>query len=298
MLAMAAPLLMAVTLVFFLLRFLPGDGMMTLLIESGAGSEVIAARRAALGLDQPIAAQFIVYLGGLLRGDLGVSLTDGLPVSLLLEQAVPHTLSLGISALMMAIVTGCVLGVTTTRGVGWIRAGSRALIMLGLSAPTAFTGTIAIAVISVGLGWLPAGGSGGLDRLILPALVLGFAAGVTIAEMLAQAIIETERQLFVQAARGRGLRQRRVLWHIIRAAAPSVITAIAVQGSFLLGGTAVTEVIFARPGVGRLLVDAALRGDYPVVQSAALWMTLVAVIMAFAGEIGVALADPRVRDSR
>jgi ABC-type dipeptide/oligopeptide/nickel transport system permease component len=290
------PLLLAVTLVFFLLRVLPGDGMTTQLIESGASAELIADRRAALGLDQPIIVQYGAYLVGLMRGQAGVSLIDGLPVSTLLAEAIPHTLSLGLAALIIAVAVGGGLGILAVKGSSVVRKGARLIIGVGLSAPTAFTATAAIALISVSLGWLPASGSGTLDRLILPAWVLGLASGAVLAEMIAQAVIETERQLFVQAAHGRGLKQPRVLWHVLRAAAPVIITGIALQGGFLLGGTAVTEVIFARPGVGRLLVDAALRGDYPVVQGAALWMTLAAIITSLAGEAGVMMADPRVRD--
>ncbi|MDZ4769103.1 MAG: ABC transporter permease [Chloroflexota bacterium] len=288
--------LLAASLLFLALRALPGDGLTHQLIESGASDDVIQARRASLGLDQPLVTQVAGYLAGLARGDLGVSLLDGRPVRDALYDALPHTLTLAGLALGVGLVGGITVGTAAARTQNAVRPVARLAIAVGLSAPTALIGTLAIVVFALWLDWLPGSGAGTIGHIVLPASVLGWHSAAAIGQVTAAALHDVYSAPYLIAARGRGLSSRRLLVHALRACAPTIVTATMLQAGFLFGGTAITEAIFARPGVGRLLVDAALRQDYPMVQGVALWCAGVAIGAALIGDALSASLDPRLRD--
>ncbi|MFN8452978.1 MAG: ABC transporter permease, partial [Anaerolineae bacterium] len=259
MIATVAVLWLAASLAFFALRVLPGDALQAQLQESGASAEVIAERRAALGLDDPLIVQYGRFLGGLLRGDLGVSLLDGRPVTeVIAEQFVP-TASLALASLMIAAVAGVALG--TVAALDWRGASlARLLLDLSLSMPIYWTGTLAIYIFAVRLDWLS--GSG----FVLPTAVLGFHAAGAVGQVVRSAVSETLAFDFVRTARAKGLRERSVIVrHVLRASLLPGVTVIALQAGFLLGGVVITESLFVRPGIGRVLLNATLRQDYPVV---------------------------------
>lgn len=287
------------TAAFFALRVLPGDAIDGLLLGSGAGAVAIAERRAALGLDRPLIEQYAAYCAGVARGDLGVSLIDGVPVRDAIAARLPATLELAAAALAVAIAVGLGLGIAEVIGRGVIRIGARVLLEGALGVPVAFTGTVAIGVFAVALGWLPAGGARGVEALILPAVVLGFHTAGAIGRVTAAALHESIAQDYTRTASAKGLRRWRiVIRHGLQPAATPVVAAIGVQAGFLIGGAVVTETVFTRVGLGAALVSAVLRQDYPLVQGITL-VTAAGVVMvqAVAGAIAAAL-DPRARLDR
>ncbi|MCL4247681.1 MAG: ABC transporter permease [Anaerolineae bacterium] len=296
-LAAVFTLWLAATLVFFALRLLPGDGLLTQLIESGASPATIAERRAALGLDQPAFIQYTHFLGSLITGDLGVSLLTGQPVAELIAQQLGATAELALASLSVAVAAGLALGTVAALGSRVIRRLADALLAFALSAPVYWTGTLAIFIFTARLGLLPSGGAGRLSQLVLPALVLGLQLAGGIGRVTQASFSETKIQPHVQTAHTKGLRSSTVLLrHIARPALPAIIGQIGIQAAFLLGGAVVTESIFSRPGIGRLLLDATLRQDYPIVQGIIIWAAAVVVIVNLLVDFAIALADPRVRE--
>ena len=288
---------LAATLAFFALRVIPGDAIETQLIESGASASTIAERRAAAGLDAPLPAQYVDFLSGLWRGDLGVSLLDGRPVVQIILDHIEPTITLAISALAVAVSFGLALGTFAALNVGWgISTVSRVLISLALSVPIYWTGTIAIFVFTVQLNLLPSAGAGRLSQLILPAGVLGFHTAGAIGQVIEASIRETLKMDFVRTAYAKGLRERAVMVrHVLRASLLPAVTVIAAQAGFLLGGVVITEALFNRPGIGSILLDATLLQNYPVVQGIVVWSAIVYALMNGLADLLYRLLDPRVR---
>lgn len=281
----AATLWLAATLAFFALRVLPGDAVQTQLQESGASVEVIAQRRAALGLDDPLSAQYRRFLAGLLRGDLGVSLLDGQPVTQIIAQQLLPTATLAICALAVAAAAGVTLGTLAALD-RWRFA--RLILDLSLSVPLYWTGTLAIYLFSVQLDWLPTNG------LVLPVAVLGFHTAGAVGQVVRADVRDTLSLDFVRTARAKGLSETRVIvHHVLRAGLLPVITVIALQAGFLLGGVVITESLFVRPGIGRVLLNATLRQDYPVVQGIVVLGALVYTLLNSAADLCYHLLDPR-----
>lgn len=296
-LAAVFTLWLAATLVFFALRLLPGDGLLTQLIESGASPATVAERRAALGLDQPATAQYARFLGSLLRGDLGSSLLTGQPIVEIVAQQIGATAELALASLIVAIAVGLSLGAIAALSTSLLHALADAVIAFVLSAPIYWTGTLAIFIVTAQLGLLPSGGAGRLSQLVLPALVLGMQLSGSIGRVTQAALAETIHQPHVQTARAKGLRRAIVLaQHVARPALPVIIGQIGIQAAFLLGGAVVTESIFSRPGIGRLLLDATLRQDYPVVQGIVIWAAAVVIFANLIVDVAIVAIDPRQRE--
>lgn len=286
--AAGAVLLLAATLVFVALRVLPGDALQTQLQESGASAEIIAERRAALGLDDPLIEQYGRFLGGLLRGDLGVSLLDGRPVTEIIAEQFAPTAALALTALAVASAAGILFGTVAALDAPGSRI-ARLILDLALSTPIYWTGTMAIFIFAVRLDWLP------ITGLALPAAVLGFHAGGAVGQVVRAGVRETLALDFVRTARAKGLRESRVIVrHVLRASLLPAVTVIALQAGFLLGGVVITESLFVRPGIGRVLLNATLRQDYPVVQGIVLFGAAVYVVINAAADALYHLLDPRV----
>ncbi|GAB4440557.1 MAG: ABC transporter permease [Anaerolineae bacterium] len=286
----------AATLAFLALRVLPGDAIAGQLAQGGASATEIAARRAALGLDAPLAEQYLAYMAGLVRGDLGVSLLNRQPVTQAIAQQLPSTASLAVAALVVALVIGLALGFTGAAArPAWLRRLSSGLATLALAMPVYWTGTLAIWLFSVQLGWFPATGAGDFRHLVLPAAVLGFSVAGSIARVTQAGLVEARDQAFVQYARAKGLRDIHV-WgrHILRVGLLPIIAVVALQIGFLLSGTVITEAIFARGGLGGLLLRATLDRDLPVVQGVVVLAALIYNVVNALADALYALADPRV----
>jgi len=285
------------TLVFVILRLLPGDPAALMLSEAGASAEEIAQLRADLGLDKPLIVQYGQYLMDLAHGDLGTSLYAHRPVVTIIAEQLPSTIGLALAAMLIATVLGAALGIVAAVKAGtWIDSAATTLSVTGVSVPIFWSGLLLIWLFSLRLGWLPATGQGGLDHLILPALALGLASSAAIARLVRASLLEVLDQDFVRTARAKGLREGMILFrHALKNALIPVVTIIGLQFGFLLGGTVVTETVFSRQGIGRLLVNSILWKDLPVVQGVVLLAGLVYTVVNITVDVTYAFLDPRIR---
>ena len=300
------------SLLFALLQLAPGDPA-DLLLDPRIGAQQRQALRAAYGLDRPPLEQYLRWLSATVRGDLGVSFRQSRPVSEVLGDHVGATLLLATAALLVQNVTGLLLGVAAAQRAGR-RADHliRATSVLLYSLPTFWLGLIALAGLSYGLGLLPPGhmqsvGAADLPpaarlldllrHLVLPALVLGLAAGGATARFVRNGLLDNLGEDFVRTARAKGLTARRIVWlHALRNAATPLVQILGLSLPFLLSGALVVEVVFSWPGVGRLAFNSVQARDYPVVlATTALSGALVIVGSLLADLLQLAL-DPRLRD--
>jgi peptide/nickel transport system permease protein len=278
---------LAVTLAFIALQVVPGDAVLESLSASGVSPQIVESRRQALGIDLPLIQQYGRYLLGVIRGDLGVSLQDGRPVAVVIAQQAPYTIALAFAASAITLVFGLPLGMLAAgrRNSAWP---SRLILGLLISVPVLWTGTLLLTASGA------ASVQSGPGNLWLPALVLGLSGAGALGLVAEGAIEETRAQPFITTARAKGLRERRIFSvHVLRASAGPILVAFVLQSGFLLGGVVVTETIFNRPGLGRLLVNAALRQDTPLVLGLVVWSALLYAVLLLAAEGAARLLDPR-----
>jgi len=296
-LALTIPVLLGVaTLVFALIHLVPGDPAQAMLGE-GASQQDIARLRTSLGLDRPLAAQYLSFLGGLGRGDLGKSFRFGTPVAQEIRRRLPQTAVLAVCAMVFAIALAIPLGIVAAVYRGrFLDHASMTLALAGISMPGFWLGPLLAIVFAVYLGWLPVSGSGTPAHLVLPSVTLGAALAAILARMTRASVIEELRELYVTAARARGLsRARAIVRHAFRNSLIPVITIIGLQFGAVLTGTIITETIFAWPGVGRLLIQAINTRDYPLVQGCILFISVTYVAMNLLTDLAYGFIDPRIR---
>ncbi len=286
-----------VTIVFILTRLLPGDPVETMLSQSGGSAAAIQSLRTQFGLDQPLPVQYLRYLSNVARGDLGRSLFTGRPVTTTLLEQLPSTVVLALSAMMLATLLGIALGVlAAVQPNTWVDGLCMGLAVVGVSVPIYWSGILLIIVFSAMLHWLPATGQGSLRHLIMPATVLGFTSAGAIARLVRANMLETLSADYVVTARAKGLPERvAVLRHALRNALIPAVTLIGLQFGFLMGGAVITETVFARQGIGRLVVDAIMWKDFPIVQGAILLSALTYTVLNIVIDLIYALIDPRLR---
>jgi ABC-type dipeptide/oligopeptide/nickel transport system permease component len=284
------------TMVFLLIHVVPGDPVEQMLGE-GARAEDVQQLRHALGLDLPIGVQYLRYLHGVVRGDLGSSLRFGQPVAQLVLERYPATLELAFLALLVCAALSIPAGILAAARQG--RPADHAisiLSLLGLSVPNFALGPVLILVFSVEIGWLPVSGRGGLAHLILPSATLGAALAAILTRMVRTSMVEELSSDYVRTARAKGLPERVVLFrHAFRNALIPNITILGLQFGTLLAGTIVTETIFSWPGIGRLAVQAIEARDYPLLQGCILVIAVSYVLVNLLTDVVYALVDPRVR---
>ncbi len=291
------PVLFGVSLTSFsLLQLVPGDPALVLAGEE-ATEEVLARIRQEHGLDRPLPVQFLVYLRNVARGQLGISIQSRQPVATLIAQRFPFTLTLALLAILVSGALGVVAGVVAaTRRNSVLDAAALLGSLVGISMPIFWLGLLAILVFAVKLRWLPAGGSGTLAHLVLPALVLGVASAAVIARMTRASLLEVLRQDYVRTARAKGVVERAVvLRHALKNALIPILTVFGLEFGYNLGGAVLTETVFSLPGVGRLIVEAIFARDYPVVQGALLVVATTFVLVNLVTDLAYALVDPRIR---
>jgi len=286
-----------ITLTFFAIRLLPGDPATLLISQGGGSAEDIDALREQLGLNDPLPIQYLSFLGDLMRGDLGVSLVSHRPVADVIAEQLPHTLALATSATLLSVVLGISIGLLAATHQGsWIDQLCIAVAVLGVSLPILLSGLLFILLFSLVLGWLPATGQGSWRHLVMPSLVLSLASVGTIARLVRTQMLEVLPQDYVTVARAKGLGERVILWrHALRNALIPVITIIGLQFGALLGGTVVTESLFSRRGLGRLVVDAISWKDYPLVQGVVILGATIYIVVNFLVDMSYGLLDPRIR---
>ncbi len=285
---------LALTLVFVTLRVLPGDAV-TATFRDTTDTEM-NARRAALGLDDHWLTQYARYLGDLLRGDLGHSLTSSESVGQMILSRLGPTLALGLAAFGIMTALGITLGIfSALESPHWLRHLSNNLIVLAQAVPFYVTALLLIHIFTRQFAILPAFGSRTPLHLILPAFTLGFHTAGGVAQVLSINLRDTFRQPYMLTARAKGLPPIDLLDHALRVALLPTLSAIALQAGFLLSGTVVIEVLFVRRGLGNLLFQSVLNRDYPVVQALALLSAL--IYLSANGFSGIArrLLDPRLR---
>jgi len=284
------------TLVFLLIHLVPGDPIEAMLGESGRPADR-QALRASMGLDRPLAEQYLHYLGGLARLDLGQSFQFQRPVVDLLAERIPATLELAGTALLLALAVAVPLGVLAACNQGGVfDSGAMGLSLLGISVPNFWLGPLLILVFSLWLGWTPVSGRDGPVSLILPAVTLGSGLAAVLARMVRGSLLEVLGEDYVRTARAKGLSEAAVIRrHALRNAWLPVLTLIGMQLGGLLGGAVITETVFAWPGIGSLLVEAIQNRDYPVVQACVLLVSLTYVLVNTLTDLVYAWVDPRIR---
>ena len=296
-LLLTVPVLLGVaTLVFSLLHLVPGDPALAMLGESASASDVDELR-GKLGLDRSLPAQYVQFVTGLARGDLGTSFRYNTPVASEIGQRLPRTMQLAAAAVVVAVCLAIPMGVLggLFRGTAVDQA-AMTVSLLGISMPNFWLGPLLAIFFSVSLGWLPVSGTGSWRHLVLPALTLGGALAAVLARMTRASIIEELRELYVLAARARGLSKvRAVLFHALRNSLIPVVTILGLQLGAVLTGTIITETIFAWPGVGRLLIQAINFRDYPLVQGCILFIALTYVLVNLLVDLAYGWLDPRIR---
>jgi ABC-type dipeptide/oligopeptide/nickel transport system permease component len=253
--------------------------------------------REVLNLDRPLPEQYLIWLRGAVQGDFGRSYIYGNPVTEELASRFPATVLLALSALLVTVVVGIPLGILSAVKQGqW--ADRLALVgsLIGVSVPKFLFGFLFIWTLSYRLPLFPTGGSGSLRHLVLPALTLGLPTAAVVMRLTRASMLEVLRQDYVRTARGKGLQESVVLVrHALKNALIPVITVLGLQFGFLLSGSVVTEQVFAWPGIGSLLVNAATLGDYPVVQGATMLLTVIFIAVNLAVDLAYGLLDVRVR---
>ncbi len=293
-------------LVFAMVRLIPGTVVEQLLGQAAMGSpEVTASFRRFFGLDQPLHVQYLGWVGGILRGDLGQSWLSGKPVLALFLERLPVSAELAVLAVGWSLVLGIPLGTGAAVWRGGLRDGAiRVVATLGLSLPAFWQGTVLILLFSIYLGWMPSlqwvplGRDPGANLAImaLPALTLGTASAAMITRMSRSSMLDVLGREFVRTARAKGLGEGRVTFrHALRNALIPVVTVAGVQLGYIVGGIVVVEDVFTLPGVGRLLLDAIFQRDYPVVQGVILLLAAGFMALNLAVDMLYAVLDPRLR---
>jgi peptide/nickel transport system permease protein len=292
--------LFGVTLLVFLMAWVtPGDPVVAMLGEASQGisRQALEDLRRELGLDRPLPVQYVDYVGGLLRGDLGDSVRSRRPVLAEIRDRLPATLELALAALTIAVALGVTLGVlAAVRKRTWVDGAAIAVALVGVSIPVFWSGFLLMIVFALELGWLPASGRGTWRHLVLPAVTVGVSSAAFIARITRGAVLEALAQDYVRTAKAKGLAPRRVvLRHALRNALLPIVTVVGLQLGGLLGGAVLTETVFAWPGVGRLLVDAIVARDLPLVQGSVLVVSLLFILVNLAVDLSYAAINPKVR---
>ncbi|MFD2840201.1 ABC transporter permease [Populibacterium corticicola] len=288
----------AVTLAFAVLKLIPGDPVSVMLGPlSSATPEARAAIRASLGLDRPVIEQYFSYIGRVVTGDLGQSYQQGRQVSDILVQAATPTLLLSVSALGLAALLAVAGSFISRRGA--LRRVVDFVELLAVSAPVFWTALILAAVFSYGLGWFPVIGGSQASRLVLPAIAMALPIAGTLGQVLRQGLDTAEAEPFSLTARARGLSRLGVTAkHSLRHAGTGTLTLTGYLFGSLLGGAVLIETVFARPGLGRVTLDAILGRDIPVVMGAVLLSGVIFIVINLIVDLLALVLDPRLRPSR
>ncbi len=289
-------------LVFSSMYIAPGDPA-TIIGGPTATESDIEAIRENLGLNEPFFVQYKDYLVGLLQGDLGYSYQTNQSVADAIAIRFPNTVNLAIASMVIAVFIGVIAGIVSAlKQNSWLDVSSNVFALAGVSIPNFWLGTILILVFSVNLGWLPAGGLDGpiwtpqgFQQVILPAITLGTASAAMIARMSRSSMLEVIRADYIRTAKAKGVKRKSIIAvHALKNAMIPVITVVGLNFGFLLGGTIITEKVFAINGIGRLMIDAIAARDFPMVQGSVLLVAALFVIVNLIVDIVYTYVDPRI----
>lgn len=289
-------------LVFSSMYIAPGDPA-TMVGGPTATESDLESIRENLGLNDPFLVQYGRYIKNAVQGDFGYSYQSKQSVSEAIAIRLPNTFKLAIASMIVAIIIGVVAGlISALRQNSWLDMTSTTLALAGISIPNFWLGALLILVFAVNLQWLPVGGlsapfytAEGFKQMILPAITLGTSAAAMIARMTRSSVLEVAKADYVRTARAKGVKEKSVIWvHTLKNAMIPVVTVIGVNFGGLLGGTIITEKVFAINGVGRLMVDAIAQRDFPMVQASVLLVATLFVVVNLIVDIVYTFIDPRI----
>jgi peptide/nickel transport system permease protein/oligopeptide transport system permease protein len=296
-LLVSIPLLIVVTVaVFLLMQFTPGDPAV-LMLGQDATPQAIEALHIEFGLDRPLPEQYLIFLAGLLHGDLGRSFVTHLPVAGEIARTWPATLQLAVAAMAIALVLGLPLGVFTAvkRG-GFFDQVTRVIVLVSVSMPIFWSGLLLIYLFAVQLHWLPTSGAGTLAHLVLPSVSLSTFSLAVIVRLTRSSMIDVLGEDYVRTARAKGLRDLVVVVrHGLKNALIPVVTIAGLQFGQLLAGAVLTETVFNWPGLGRLTVTAVFARDYPTIRGAILVIAVTFILVNLLVDLLYVFLDPRLR---
>jgi peptide/nickel transport system permease protein len=302
----AVVLLGVLVVVFALVHLVPGDPV-RIALGTRYTPEAYDALRSASGLDRPIIEQFFTYIGSALTGNLGVSFRNGDPVTVILLDRLPATLSLAAVGILIAVFISVPAGIWAGLREGRVAdAIVRVASQFGVSIPDFWMGLLLIALFASTLGWLPTSGyqalldnpGGFLRHVVLPGFTVGIVAGAIMTRYVRSAVLDVASMGYVRTARSKGLSPRVITFrHILRNALIPILTITGIQLATILGGVIVVEVVFAWPGLGRLVYQAVAARDYPVIQGAVLLIATLFLLINLIVDVLYALVDPRIRVS-
>ena len=302
----AVPTLLAVlTLVFLLVRVVPGDPAVAILGDR-ATPEAVAALRTRLGVDRSLPVQYGEFLGNALRGDFGSSLVTGRPILADVAAVLPHTIDLTLAAMLVGVAVGVPAGVAAARHRNGVVDGlARVLSLLGLSFPVFVSGIFLLLAFALHWRVFPVIGNADLSdpldrlhKLVLPALTLGLVMAAYVTRVTRSAMLQVLGEDYMRTARAKGVSRRAVLWrHGLRNAALPVVTVVGLYVGILLGNSVLTEIVFNRPGLGKIIVGALNQRDYTMLQGLMIIYCFLIVVVNLVTDLLYGVVDPRVRQS-
>ena len=298
--------LFVVSLISFTLSMvLPGDPSLAIVGSEGASEEMIQSVRQELGLDQPIVVQYFKWLGALVSGDFGISIRTRAHVLTLFGQRLPMTLELLGLGILFSLLIAIPMGIfSALRPNTWVDTAGTVIAVSGVAMPQFFLGMILILIFSIWLGWLPSSGYvsptdnllANLKGMILPAISLGSVVAAEIMRQLRSSMLEVLNEEYVQTARAKGVPEFQVIIrHALRNALIPVVTLLGMRIGRLIGGIVIIEVVFSLPGIGRLLMNAVLFNDFPVLQTGVLLVALAVTFLNLLADVSYSFLDPRIR---
>ena len=297
-LLLLVPVFLVVSMIIFMIvHLVPGDPIDNI-TQIGSSPEQKAALIASYGLDKPVLVQYGIWFMKMIRGDLGEAIILRQPVSTLIAQNLPHSLILGTLALVFSTVVGIATGVLAAIWKdSWLDRLVMAIILLGSTVPSFWLGLLMILVFAVQLGWFPVSGARSWSALVLPVLTIGIGGVALVARVTRAAMIEIARKDFVMMLHAKGVPPLQIqIGHVLRHALLPVITILSLRIGWILGGAVTIEFVFARPGLGSLLITSLNQRDYPVVQGCLLMLAIAVILGTLLGDIVQAAMDPRLRD--
>lgn len=298
------PVLFLIALIVFsIMRLLPGDPALLMLQGAEGGMmtpERLEELRESMGLNDPAPVQFLHFVTNALTGDLGNSVRFRAPVTEMIGERIGATMELAVAGLLCSLLIGLPLGmIAAMRQGGWIDAFSMIFSYLGASVPVFWLGLLLVYAFAFGTGWFPSAGSEGWRSLVLPALTLGLINAGLIARLTRSSMVDVLREDYIRTAEAKGVpRALMMRRHALRNAMIPVVTILGLQFGNMLAGTVVTETVFSRPGIGRMIVQAILQKDYPLVQGSVLFLAVTYVLANLAVDIAYTWLDPRMRHGR
>jgi len=291
------PAILATSLIIFVAMNMTGGDPVDSLAPENATEEQIEEIREELGLNDPLLVRYLKYMGGMLRGDLGVSYVTKQDVFKTFAERLPATLKLACSSVLVATLVGLPLGIyTAIHQNTWKDTGGMVFALFGVSMPNFWLGLMLILVFSLGLKWFPSGGYGGIRNLVLPAVTVGLGFAALITRTTRSAMLDVIRQDYMTTARAKGVPERKVIFgHGLKNALIPIITVIGMQLSNALTGSVLAETVFSWPGVGRLIVDSIAKRDTPMVTGSIIMCCILVCIVNVAVDLIYAFFDPRIK---